>query len=138
MRILSIDPGEKRIGLAISDSDGKFARPLQVIARVSYKIDAALIAQIATEQGAELILIGQSVDDEGQPAYIGRQSARLAEAIANQSTVPTILWDEAFSTQDARQIKVDLGVRRSRRRGHIDADAAAVILQSYLDAHQNK
>jgi len=135
MRVLAVDHGEKRIGLAISDPTGTIANPLTVIQHVSRAVDAAQVATIATENGAGLIVIGQSFDEDGQPNLAGRRAARFASALQEQTDLPIELWDESFSTQAARAARIQMGVSRKRRAGHLDEIAATVILQSYLDAH---
>ena len=135
MRILAVDPGEKRLGLALSDPGGRIANPLQVLAHLSRPIDAAQIAQIAQEQEAGLIVVGQALDSEGQPTPASRRSARLAAAIRAQTGIPVILWDESHSTQAAQQARRAIGARRSQRGGHLDELAATYILQTYLDWH---
>ena len=135
MRVLAIDHGEKRIGLAISDTTGTIANPLTVIKHVSRAIDAAQVANIASEQDAGLIVIGQSFDDDGQPNLAGRRAARFAEALQGQTDIPIQMWDESLSTQNARTARIQMGVSRKQRAGHLDQLAATVILQSYLDAH---
>ena len=134
-RILAVDPGEKRIGLAISDPTATIARPLRVILHSARALDAAQVASAAADEGAVRIVVGQALDDEGLPSPEGRKAARLAEAIAMQTNLPVELWDESFSTQTARQTRFAMGVSRQKRSGHLDDLAAAVILQSYLDAH---
>ncbi len=136
MRILAIDPGEKHLGIAISDPSGIIASPLTVLKHVARAIDAAAIAQIAEEHQAGLILVGQALDDEGQPTMQSRLADRLAEAIRQQSSLPVQMWDESGSTQAARQARLAMGVSRRLRRGHLDDLAATVILQSYLDSTQ--
>ncbi|HEY9087946.1 MAG TPA: Holliday junction resolvase RuvX [Anaerolineaceae bacterium] len=138
-RILAVDPGLKRIGLALSDPTATFANPLQVIAHVGRAVDAAQIAQIAAEHGAALIIVGQPLDEEGladNPQ--ARHAARLAQAIQEQTTVPVQLWDESGSTQAAQAARRAMGVNRKKRAGHLDELAAAVILQSYLDAQRGE
>jgi putative Holliday junction resolvase len=137
MRILAIDPGEKNIGIAISDPTGTIANPLTVLRHISRPIDAAEIAQLAREHGAGQIIVGQALDEEGQPTYSGRKAARLAAAIRTQTDLPVQIWDESHSTQLARAARIEMGSRRARRSGHLDELAATVILQSYLDAHGN-
>lgn len=134
MKILAIDPGEKRIGLAISDPTGTIASPLKVIEHISRLLDAALIAQLAQEHGVQMILVGQAIGKEGKPTFEGRRAARLAAAIREQTQLPIFLWDESSSTGDARQARILMGVRREKRRGHMDDLAAVVILQSFLDS----
>lgn len=135
MRVLAVDPGEKRIGVAISDPTGTIAKPLTVLKHVARAIDAAAIAALALEQGAGLIVVGQALDDENMPTTQSRRAERLAEAIRSQSELPVVLWDESGSTQIARLVRLQMGVSRRKRSGHLDELAAAVILQSYLDAH---
>jgi putative Holliday junction resolvase len=137
MRILAVDPGEKHIGLALSDASGTIASPLMVINHVKRSVDAAIIAALAVEHAAELIIIGQALDGEGNAGYRARPAEKLAEAVRAQSTLPVELWDESHSTQTARQVRIEMGVPRRQRRGHLDALAAVVILQDYLDEHEN-
>ena len=134
MKVLAIDHGEKRIGLAISDPTGTIANPLTVIKHISRAIDAAQVATIASDQDAGLIVVGQSFDEEGQPNMAGRRAARFAEALQSQTDIPIQMWDESFSTQKARAARIQMGVSRKQRAGHLDQLAATVILQSYLDA----
>lgn len=134
MRILAVDPGDQRIGLALSDPSGTIANPLSVLRHVSRPLDAAQIAQIAAEQGAAEIVVGQALDEDGQPTPEGRKAARLAEAIQAQTNLPVRLWDESGSTLAAQQARRAMGVVRRQRQGHLDKLAATVILQSYLDS----
>ncbi len=136
MRILAVDHGEKRIGLAISDPTGSIARPLQVVQHISRLKDAAHVAEIAAQHGVELIVVGQSFLEDGRPSPAGRRAARFAEALKTQTQTPVVMWDESFSTQDARLTRRELGVPRRKRMGHLDDLAAAMILQSYLDAQR--
>jgi len=134
MRILAVDPGSKRIGLAVSDPSGTVANPLTVLEHVSRPVDAAAVAALAAGQEAGLILIGQSLLQHGRPNFEGRRAARFAEALRAQTRLPVCLWDEAFTTREARAARLAMGVKRSRRRGHLDAIAATVLLQSFLDS----
>lgn len=138
VRILAIDHGEKRIGLAISDPTGTIANPFTVIKHVGRAIDAAQVATLAADQGAAMIVIGQSFDEDGQPNLAGRRAARFAEALREQTDLPVELWDESFSTQKARAARMQMGVSRKKRSGHLDEIAATIILQSYLDSHPSK
>ncbi len=135
MRILAIDPGEKRIGLAISDPSGTIANPLGVISHISRLVDAAEIVRLANEQGAGLIVVGQAVDDEGEVGPAARKAQRLAEAIRSQTSLPVELWDESGSTAEALSVRRLMGLKPKKEKGHADDLAATVILQSYLDVH---
>jgi putative Holliday junction resolvase len=136
MRILAVDHGEKRIGLALSDPTGTIANPLTVIKHISRLMDAAQVANLVVEHGAELIVIGQSFDEEGRPNLAGRRAAKFAEALKEQTQIPVVFWDESFSTQDARATRIELGVSRKKRAGHQDALAAVMILQSYIESNK--
>lgn len=138
MRILAIDPGEKRIGVAISDPTGTIASPLTVLQHISRPLDAAAISDLATQHQVELIVVGKSLDEHGLPTPASRAAKRMVEAIQQQCDIPVTTWDESFSTKAARQARIDMGVSRRKRKGHLDALAATVILQSYLDARSDQ
>lgn len=135
MRVLAIDPGEKRLGVAISDPTGTIANPLTVIKHSSRLIDAAAIAQLAAEHCAELIVVGHALGMDGESTPQGRRAERLAEVIRSQTPLPVELWDESGSTQAAQHARRALSVSRKKRGGHLDDLAATYILQTYLDAH---
>lgn len=137
MRILAVDPGEKNLGIALSDPTGTIANPLQVLKHVSRAVDAATIAQIAVEHQAGLIVVGQALDDEGRSTPQSRRAFRLAAAIRTQTDLPVELWDEYGSTQAARSARLAMGSSRRKRSGHLDELAATYILQTYLDARQS-
>ncbi len=134
MRILGVDPGEKNIGIAISDPTSTIANPLTVIKHASREKDAAAIVQLAEEGGVRMVIIGQNLDDEGTPTYQGRRAARLGGAIRAITTIPVEFWDESGSTQSARRARIEMEVPQHKRRGHLDELAATIILQSYLDS----
>jgi putative Holliday junction resolvase len=134
MRILAVDPGEKRLGIAISDPSGTIANPFRVLKHVSRLVDAASIAQIADENQVGQIVVGQALDTDNQPTLQSRQAAHLAEAIHLQTGLPVVLWDETGSTQAARAARIAMGVSRRKRGGHLDDLAATYILQTYLDS----
>jgi putative Holliday junction resolvase len=136
MRVLAVDHGEKRIGLAISDETGTIANPIGVIDHLARSVDAAHVAQIAADRGAALIIIGQSFDEEGKPNLAGRRAGRFARALREQTSLPIQMWDESLTTQDARAARLAMGASRKDRGGHLDQIAATVLLQSFLDEHK--
>lgn len=135
---MAIDHGEKRIGLALSDPSAILASPFKVIEHVSRLVDAAQVADLAVQNEVGLIVIGQSFDEEGHPNLAGRRAARFAEALQTQTQIPVRLWDESFSTQDARATRIAMGVGRKQRGGHLDELAAVMILRSYLEAQHSQ
>ena len=136
MRVLAVDHGEKRIGLALSDPTATLASPLTVIKHVSRLMDAAQVANIASENEVGLIVIGQSFDEDGNPNLAGRRAAKFAEALKEQTQIPVELFDESFSTQDARATVIELGFSRRKRAGHHDSLAAMMILRSYIESRR--
>lgn len=136
MRILAVDHGEKNIGLAISDPTATIATPLTVIKHTSRLMDAAQVANLAGENDVGLIVVGQSLDEDGKPNLAGRRAARFADALREQTQIPVVLWDESFSTHDARAARIEVGVSRKKRAGHMDELAAVMILRSYLESNR--
>jgi putative holliday junction resolvase len=96
-------------------------------------VDAAAVAEVAASHEVGLIVIGQSLDDDGKPSFEGRRARRFAETLKMQTTIPLVLWDESFTTKVARAARIQMGVPRKKRSGHLDDLAATVLLQSYLD-----
>ncbi|MGB2910983.1 MAG: Holliday junction resolvase RuvX [Anaerolineales bacterium] len=135
--MLAVDPGEKRHGIAISDPTGTIANPLMVLSHISREQDAAAIVGLVHEHQVGLIVLGQSLDDEGRSTLQSRRTARLANAIRSQTQVPVELWDETGSTQSAREARIAMGAPRRKRGGHLDDIAATYILQTYLDSNRD-
>jgi putative Holliday junction resolvase len=133
-RVLAVDPGDKRLGIAISDLTGTIASPVCVLTHVSREEDARAILTIAEEKEVSLIVIGQAVNWDGVISFQGRKSARLAEKIRTLGSIPVLLWNEYGSTSAARNARRMMNVSRKKRAGHLDDLAATVILQTYLDA----
>ena len=133
MRILAVDPGEKNLGIAVSDPTGTIAAPNTVIPHRSKAEDAARIAALAEENGCGTIVVGIAWSADGGETESSRRARNLAAEIRRRSELPVVLWDEAGSTQTARETAIEMGVPRKKRGGHLDAQAAAVVLQSYLE-----
>ncbi len=138
MRTLGVDPGEKRIGLAVSDEKGILARPLRILERRSWEKDVVELRSIVDELQIERIVIGYPVNMNGSEGPQARRAKRLAERVREHIPVPIVLCDERLSTKTALDIRKTTGKRRGRKRDRIDAVAAAVILQSYLDSERAK
>ena len=136
-RILAVDPGDKRLGIAISDHTGTIASPVCVLPHVSREKDALAILVIAEEKEVKLIVIGQAVNWDGEISFQGRKSTRLAEKIRTLGSIPVLLWNEYGSTSAARNARRMMNVSRKKRAGHLDDLAATVILQTYLDSQSS-
>jgi len=137
MRILAIDPGDKRIGLAISDPTGTIANPLMILKHQSRVKDAESIAQLAIEHNVDKIIVGEALNDEGEDTPQSLKANRLADAIQKLVQIPVEMWDESGSTKAVRAAQIEMGVPKRKRQKHIDHLAATYILQTYLDWNQN-
>jgi putative holliday junction resolvase len=136
--ILGIDLGEKRIGLAVGSLETRLARPLQVIDHVSRKSDIERILHVAKLETISVFVIGISYQEDGQPNSMGRHAISFGTDLQASGGVPVEYCDEALSTRDARMQAIETGLSKKSRRGHLDSSAAAIILQSYLDALPNQ
>lgn len=135
MRYLALDLGDRRIGVAVSDSLGLLARPVEVFRRRSRAEDFAHISDLIRQHKVATIVIGLPLNLDGtegpQAAWVRDYTAALAETLPQ----PIALWDERLSSETAKDILREQG--RDPRSTPIDAIAAAVILQSYLDSQVN-
>ena len=133
MRLLGLDIGDVRIGVAVCDSLEIAAFPVGVVRRVgSLKRDVAAVAALAVEQEAEGIVVGLPLSLNGDVGPQAVKTQGFAKALANSLPVPIVLWDESLSSVEAEEILIAQGVSRAKRRGKIDQTAAALILESYL------
>ena len=137
-RILAVDPGSIRIGIAISDPMAMIASPLTMIRHTSMEQDCRVISDLCSQHDVALLIIGQPLGPNGESTPQSRHAQKIAEFLVKMVDLPVELWDESGSTQKAKRIKVEMGVSRKKRSGHLDAHAAAVILQDYLDASGNR
>lgn len=134
--MLAIDWGAKRIGLAVSDPTGFLARPLAVIQHISREEDARRILEKGSEADIDAVIMGVTYMDKDELSPSGRSAQRLAAEIERQSTFKVILWNEDFTTQEAKETMIISGSSRSKRRGHADDKAAAILLQNYLNSQE--
>jgi putative Holliday junction resolvase len=134
-RILALDLGEKRIGVAVSDESRTIARAERTLLRASRLADFEKIGAIVDEQGITLLVVGLPVPLSGiegpRVAWVRDYAADLARRLGH----PVILWDESFTTIEAQAALRAQGKRGRKSRQRVDAVAAAIILQSFLDAH---
>lgn len=137
-RVLAVDPGEKNLGIALSDPTGTLATPLKVIRHVQLNEDCKQIVQLAEEHGVELIIIGTVQGSEGEEIRQTRHAQKMADQIRKTTQITVILWDESNSTKIARQLRMDMGAKRKDRSGHMDDQAAAVFLQNYLNVQMDR
>jgi putative Holliday junction resolvase len=132
-RLLGLDIGERRIGVAVSDPTQTVARPLTTIVRASRQEDFEAVEGLVQKHEAEGIIVGLPISLDGTEGPQARQTRRYAERLSAAVSVPIEYWDERYSSATAAEILQSRG-RGRHTRGEIDATAAAVILQSYLNA----
>jgi putative Holliday junction resolvase len=136
VRLLGLDLGEKRIGVALSDLEGMLARPLEVIQRRSRVEDFTAIGLLIEAWDVERVVVGLPLTAEGLVGPQARRVKRYTRELARTVAVPIEFVDESFSTADALVKMREAGRSRRTQRDQVDAAAAAVILQSYLDHHR--
>jgi len=134
MRVLGLDLGERRVGVAVSDPDGTLASPLlQFQPRGRHQI-VETVRRLVAEHGAGRVVVGLPLNADGSRGEQARRAEGVADALAEALAVPVSMWDERFSTEEADAI-LDRSLPRGKaRKGRRDMVAAAVILQDYLDA----
>ena len=134
MRALGIDPGTRRIGIAVSDLTGTIASPLMVLQRSkSPRHDLAELAKIAKAEEAEVIVVGLPINMDGSHGPAAQAATQFAARLATVAGVPVELHDERRTTVTADQAMREGGLDGRARRLRVDKVAAAVMLQSWLD-----
>jgi putative Holliday junction resolvase len=134
-RILGVDYGEVRIGLALDDPLGLTAQPLETLARSGDRRDAQRIGEIVTAHGVGRIVIGLPLLMSGREGRAAERTRKFAAALRRGiREVRVQMWDERLTTALAERTMIQSGVRRRKRRGIVDRVAAVLILQSFLDA----
>jgi len=145
VRILGLDVGERRIGVAAADTEMRVALPVGVVERTEPAADAATIARLMEEQKAEALVLGLPISLNGSLGPQAQSVRAFGDQLAARLGLPVEYWDERLSTVEAqRRLAPPAGRGRQNRggrstkgrqapRGRLDAVAAAIILQSYLD-----
>ncbi len=133
MRVLGIDVGTRRIGVALSDPTGTIAQSLTVIPRTGWKAVLAEIRRLVDAHGVEHIVVGLPLRLDATEGDAAREARAFAARLAAALPVPVVMQDERLSTAEAERAMVAQDVRREERRQRRDAVAAALFLQTYLD-----
>jgi putative Holliday junction resolvase len=133
-RIIGLDPGSKRIGVALSDVGRRLASPYGTLARAKLAANAAEILAIATTQGAGALVVGYPLNDDGRMGPAAQAVRDWVRALMQATALPAALWDETLTTADTHEALIAANVSRHRRAAMIDRLAATRMLQSALDA----
>jgi len=134
MRVLALDYGSKRIGVAVSDELKMFASPLEFIPAGPSDGVAERLQQLIGEKEVELIVIGMPRNMDGSYGPAAQTVREFVEWLRTAVTVPLVTWDERLSTVQAQRMLRQAGHKAKQQKGKVDASAAAVLLQSYLDS----
>lgn len=135
-RLIGLDPGAKRIGVALSDVERKIASPYATLLRAKLKQNALEIVAIATREGAGGIIIGLPLDGEQKFGPRAQAARDWAHGLSTATGLPVAMIDESFTTADTHEHLINAGMSRARRDEIIDKMAAAAILQRALDAQR--
>jgi putative Holliday junction resolvase len=134
LRVLAVDPGSKRVGLAVSDPTETIAQPLTTVPAEPADTLAGRLAELARQQEAGRIVVGLPRRLDGSLGPEAKSARQLAAALRAASKLPVELVDERLTTAAAERSLLAGGMRRERRRANIDRVAATLLLQSHLDS----
>ncbi len=133
MKYLGVDPGENRVGLAISDPEGRLAMPLSVLDEADDQAQVDAILQVAKEQAAEAIVVGMPYTLRGGVGPSAERVQAHLQLLQQSTELPVHTWDERFTSGIAEKVLLEADVSRAGRKQHLDKLAAAIMLQSFLD-----
>jgi putative Holliday junction resolvase len=136
-RILAIDHGTKRVGLALSDESRSLASPLRTLPAEPAGTLAERIAAVAREVGAAELVVGLPRNLDGSSGEAARDARTLVEELKRSTRMPVSLYDERLSSVEAERTLVGQGLRRQKRRLVVDQLAATLVLQSFLERRRN-
>ena len=134
MRILSLDVGEKRIGMAVSDALGLIAQQLETLTRSNETDDFIRIRDIVKDKEVSEIVVGFPLNMDGTEGPKAAEINKFIEGLKKECSVPMKIWDERLTTREANRILIEADVSRKKRKKLNDKLAAQLILQSYLDS----
>ena len=132
-RLMGIDPGKKRIGVAISDEDKKVATPYSTIVKKNYSSFVDEIKKIVSENNIKGIIIGNPINMDGTPSSSSQSAKDLAINLSKDVTENVVLWDERLSSQGAFNLSNDLASNTTKKVNKLDQNSAQFILQGVLD-----
>ena len=138
MIILSVDYGDKRTGIAVCDKLEMLASPVGVLTEWNAQSLALKISEIAKDKRAEEIVVGLPRNMDGSKGFRAQACEELGELIKGCCDIPVVFWDERLTTVSAHRILNDTNVRGKKRKSVVDAVAAEIILQDYLDFRKNR
>ena len=136
MRIMGLDVGTKRIGVALSDELFITAQGFATIERKTIESDLEEIKRAAKENSVEEIVVGLPISMNGSYSAQTKEVVKFTEDLSKSTDIPVVTWDERLTTVQAERTLLEADISRSKRRGAVDKLAAQLILQSYLDSRK--
>ncbi len=133
-KYLALDLGEKRIGVALSDGLKMVAQAHEVFIRTSRKADFAHVRELIQRENVSRIVIGLPISMDGTEGDMARWARDYGRDLGEKLEIEIVFWDESFSSEIAAESMAAYGYSRKKMKGKLDAVAAAVILQGYLDS----
>lgn len=131
-RVIGVDLGLRRVGLAVADEGGVLATPLEVVAFPGLDKLASLLTSIAAREGAGSFVVGYPLNMDGTAGEAAKRAAKFARKLSSESGLPVTLSDERLTTFQAQKEMIALGKSRKDRRAAIDGVAAVLILENHL------
>lgn len=138
MKIMAVDFGDSRTGIAVCDKSEMLASPLTVITEYNFERCAEKVAELAKREKAELIVVGYPKNMNNTIGERAEKCQKFAELVGEISGTPTELWDERSTTVTAHNYLNETNVRGKKRKAVVDAVAATIILESYLGYRKNR
>src|SRR3984957_2361497 len=135
MRILALDHGTKRIGVAISDELGMIAQPLEFVPAEPFEKFLARLNEIIQTKQVGSLIVGMPRNMDGSYGPAATKVREFVAVLKESITMPIVFWDERLTSTQANRYLVQANVRREKRKEKVDQTAAAILLQSYLDTH---
>ena len=135
-RVMALDVGTKRIGVAVSDEIGMLAQGRGYISRFSDKKAVEEVRMTAEKEQVRGVVVGFPINMDGTIGERARDARKFAEQVKDATGVPVTLWDERLSTKEAERVMISADVSRKKRKEVIDKVAAQIILQGYLDSEE--
>jgi putative Holliday junction resolvase len=133
-RLLGVDYGSVRVGLAISDAERRIASPLTTYTRRDAEQDARFLQQLVQEQEVAGWVVGLPLHNDGREGHKAKEARAFGQWLKERTGLPVTFWDERFTTMEAEAFLWQAGLTHKRRRQRRDRVAAQILLQAYLDA----
>jgi putative holliday junction resolvase len=137
-RLMGLDVGNRRIGVAVSDGLGLIAQPVLTLIRKKPREDLRSLARLVRKYSCTEIVIGNPLHLSGNQSHQAEKTQAFAQLLADETKLPVHLWDERLTTTEAHRILYESGRPRTEHRGLVDQVAAVIILQGFMDARRSQ